>query len=668
MPTPISRKPRPYAPKPRNLEALRPHASSLPPRTRLAENLRPPDVLADGRRGQGGRLREADLQRARLRAPSGGGGRARRGAAPRQPLPRHPRLPPQGGHSRVEPGDGDLQRPRRKRVERGAAERAAAPACRRRGRLPLALVQPLPHALRRPRDGGATRPSDGDGRGSCRHPGRRHPLGRDGPDAGRDPVQPQQPERGLPPAGRGAPFGGGPAGARAPDPGRGRVRRLPRARPGEGERRRGPHVLEGPRAGGPQVRVRHSLRQDLGLRREGPLPGLREPGGPGRGHGLDAGRRESEGTRPLRRWGTREAAAGLRRGRPGLPPLAGELRDGQVRGRGVRENRHPRQGGRRPGLPRVEQGDDRQRGGERPGRRGRRGLGPQRREGRLNRTLGIVGVGLIGGSVGLAARSLGWEVVGVDRPEVLGEAEELGAVDRASTLKEVREVDLVVLAAPISKVTALLSELAPTDALVTDVASAKGAIVRAAERENLRFVGGHPMAGSQLAGVAHAKAGLFHGARYFLTTTERTDPDDYREVSGFVRTLGAVPTAVDPEKHDLLMAALSHLPHLMAAALLKVASDISPEALSFAGPSFRDLTRVGASNPSLWSDILAENAPGVFAEVTTLMGSNNINILDLYVRHSNTERAALVLTLNSDAAPLARDLLREAGFGAEIQG
>ena len=189
-------------------------------------------------------------------------------------------------------------------------------------------------------------------------------------------------------------------------------------------------------------------------------------------------------------------------------------------------------------------------------------------------------------------------------------------------------------------------------------------------------------------------------------------------------------TAVDPEKHDLLMAALSHLPHLMAAALLKVASDISPEALSFAGPSFRDLTRVGASNPELWSDILAENAPalgealgafagamaqlgseikdresmegrfrqareaydalggilvekgganvevaipvenrpGVFAEVTTLMGSNNINILDLYVRHSNTERAALVLTLDAEAAQQARELLRTAGFTAEFQG
>jgi prephenate dehydrogenase len=347
----------------------------------------------------------------------------------------------------------------------------------------------------------------------------------------------------------------------------------------------------------------------------------------------------------------------------------------------------------------------------------------------MSNTLGIIGVGLIGGSVGLAAGDSGWEVVGVDTPEVLENAAQSGAIHRASTLKEVREADLVVLAAPISKVTDLLGDLTPTNALITDVASAKSAIVRRAESLKLRFVGGHPMAGSQLSGVANASSNLFEGARYFLTPTSRTDPEDYREVAGFVRELGAVPTAVDPEKHDLLMAALSHLPHLMAAALLKVASDISPEALSFAGPSFRDLTRVGASNPELWSDILAENAPalgealaafagamaqlgseikdresmerrfrqareaydalggilvekggsnvdvtipvenrpGVFAEVTTLMGSNNINILDLYVRHSNTARAALVLTLDAEAAQQARELLRIAGFTAELQ-
>ena len=318
----------------------------------------------------------------------------------------------------------------------------------------------------------------------------------------------------------------------------------------------------------------------------------------------------------------------------------------------------------------------------------------------------------------------------MDEPTVLEKATELGAIDRASTLKEARGADLVVLAAPISRITTLLGDLAPTDAFVTDAASTKTKTVRDAEARGLRFVGGHPMAGSQLSGVANATKELFRGARYFLTPTGKTDPEAYREVAQFVRSLGAVPTAVDPEKHDLLMAALSHLPHLMAVALLKVASDISPEALSFAGPSFRDLTRVGASNPALWSDILAENAPalgealgafagamaqlgseisdrksiedrfhaareaydalggiliestgknvelavpvenrpGVFAEVTTLMGSNGINILDLYVRHSNTERAALVLTLDADAAEEARRLLRESGFGAELQG
>ncbi|CAN5892260.1 prephenate dehydrogenase [soil metagenome] len=346
----------------------------------------------------------------------------------------------------------------------------------------------------------------------------------------------------------------------------------------------------------------------------------------------------------------------------------------------------------------------------------------------MSRTLGIIGVGLIGGSIGLAARKAGWEVVGVDSHEVQEEATELGAIDLPSTIKEARGASLLVLATPISQVRELLSQLPPTDALVTDAASTKNAIVEEASRQDLRFVGGHPMAGSQLSGVTNARAELFHGARYFLTPTSETDPDDYRNVAAFVREVGATPTAVDPEKHDLLMAALSHLPHLMAAALLKVASDISPEALSFAGPSFRDLTRVGAANPELWSDILAENAPalgealgtfagamaqlgseigdkrsmerrfheaqdaydalggiliestgenaelvipvenrpGVFAEVTTLMGSNDINILDLYVRHSNTERAALVLTLDDEAARKARELLLKAGFSAEI--
>jgi prephenate dehydrogenase len=344
-------------------------------------------------------------------------------------------------------------------------------------------------------------------------------------------------------------------------------------------------------------------------------------------------------------------------------------------------------------------------------------------------SLGIVGVGLIGGSIGMAARRAGWDVLGVDAPAVLERAVDVGAVDRGGRMDEVRRLDMVVLAAPVSKIGGLLSDLAPTEALVTDVGSAKAAIVRQAAQTGIRrFVGGHPMAGSELSGVANANADLFRGARYLLTPTAETLPEAYGQLAQFVRDdLGAVPSAVDPDRHDLLVAALSHLPHLLAVALLQVTSAISPEALTFAGPSFRDLTRVGSASPGLWSDILAENAGAVreileaftsamrrleddladgpaiqrhfveagaayravggilirgsgrnvdvavpienrlrvLAEVTTLMGSNDIDIHDLYMQHSDTEHAALVLTLDADAAAKALGLLHGAGFRAE---
>ena len=258
-----------------------------------------------------------------------------------------------------------------------------------------------------------------------------------------------------------------------------------------------------------------------------------------------------------------------------------------------------------------------------------------------DRTLGIVGVGLIGGSIGMAARRAGWEVVGVDSAATLERALALGAIDRPADLDGVRDAEMVVLAAPVSQITGLLAELAPTDALVTDVGSAKAAIVRGAAAAGIRrFVGGHPMAGSQLGGVANASADLFQGARYLLTPTGDTLPEAYARVTQFVRDdLGAVPTAVDPERHDRLVAALSHLPHLLAVALLRVTSEISPDALSFAGPSFRDLTRVGAANPSLWADILAENAAAV-REVLDLLHRRDAAARSRHRRPSR-HRAAL---------------------------
>jgi prephenate dehydrogenase len=345
------------------------------------------------------------------------------------------------------------------------------------------------------------------------------------------------------------------------------------------------------------------------------------------------------------------------------------------------------------------------------------------------RTLGVVGVGLIGGSAAMAARRAGWTVLGVDAPEVLERAAETGAIDRAASLQELREADAVYVAAPVSRIPDLLTALAPSDALITDAGSTKTAIVRRAAEAGLRgFVGGHPMAGSQLAGVGNASPDLFRGARYFLTPTGDTLPDAYAAVTQLVRDdLGARPTAVDAERHDLLVAALSHLPHLLAVALLRVTAELSPDALSFAGPSFRDLTRVGAANPELWADILNENAPAVrralesftaamgrlegdigdraaiekhfhaagsayaalggiliertgrnvdiavavenrprvLAQVTTLLGSHDINILDLAMQHSDTQHAALVLTVDEGSAQRTLELLHADGFRAE---
>ena len=345
-------------------------------------------------------------------------------------------------------------------------------------------------------------------------------------------------------------------------------------------------------------------------------------------------------------------------------------------------------------------------------------------------SLAIFGVGLIGGSIGMAARRAGWTVLGIDSTEVLEVAARAGAVDRAAGADQIRHCDMVVLAAPVSVIPELLAGLPPTEAVVTDVGSTKSAIVRAARAAGIRrFVGGHPMAGGQLSGVAGASADLLRGARYLLTPTGDTLPEAYARVTQFVRDdLGAMPTAVEPERHDRLVAAVSHLPHLIAVALLQVASGISPDALGFAGPSFRDLTRVGASSPGLWADILdanstavrealesfteamrhleddiadpaatarhfeeagaayralggiliegtgrnndiavpVEHRPRVLARVTTLMGANDINILDLYMEHSDTRHAALVLTLDAASVEGALGLLHGAGFHAEV--
>jgi prephenate dehydrogenase len=233
--------------------------------------------------------------------------------------------------------------------------------------------------------------------------------------------------------------------------------------------------------------------------------------------------------------------------------------------------------------------------------------------------LALVGTGLIGASVGLAAKqALGAEVSGWDPDAAaLAGAVEHGAVDRAAASVEeaVAGAELAVVAAPVAQLAGQVEEvlrLSPDGCTVTDVGSTKGWI--AASEPSARFVGGHPVAGSEAHGPAHARAELFDGATWFLTPSAATDADRYRSVHGFVSALGAIPVAVDPQAHDRLLALTSHLPHALANLLLNQVGGNRVEGhepLAGAGGSLRDMTRIAGANPRMWVDIFLDNADSV---------------------------------------------------------
>jgi prephenate dehydrogenase len=231
------------------------------------------------------------------------------------------------------------------------------------------------------------------------------------------------------------------------------------------------------------------------------------------------------------------------------------------------------------------------------------------------RRLAIVGTGLIGASVGLAARANGVdEVRGWDvDPDALAVAAERQAVEPAGSLEEaVADAELAIVAAPVAALPAeVAAVLAASSAstTVSDVGSTKGAVTSAVT--DGRFIGGHPVCGSHTHGAAHANGELFQGATWFLTPAAATDPERYRMLHGFVVSLGAVPVAVDPEAHDRLVALTSHLPHALANMLLNQAGASridGHEPLAAAGGSLRDMTRVAGANPRIWVDIFLDNA------------------------------------------------------------
>jgi prephenate dehydrogenase len=236
--------------------------------------------------------------------------------------------------------------------------------------------------------------------------------------------------------------------------------------------------------------------------------------------------------------------------------------------------------------------------------------------------LAIVGTGLMGSSVALAAkRAGGGPVIGFDVDErALAEAVDCGAVDRpAPSLAEaLSDAELAVVAVPVSELggqVAAALAAAPAGCTVTDVGSTKVSVCGAAQGFP-RFVGGHPVCGSEARGASHASAGLFEGATWFLTPRPETDPESHRLVHVFVSELGATPVAIGARAHDRLVGLTSHLPHALANLIVNQAGTLSIDGhdpLAAAGGSLRDMTRVAGANPRVWVDILLDNRQEVRA-------------------------------------------------------
>lgn len=294
-------------------------------------------------------------------------------------------------------------------------------------------------------------------------------------------------------------------------------------------------------------------------------------------------------------------------------------------------------------------------------------------------TLLIAGVGLIGGSLGLAARQApGWRVRGLDRPEVLEQALRLGALDEGvpDVATACRGVSLVVLAAPVGAILNLLPELVrhlEDDVLITDTGSTKRRIVEEARRllgaaAPRRFLGGHPMAGKEKGAIVNADAGLFRGTRWLLTPEAGISPEQIRTLSpghgqllDLIAALGAQPLWMEPARHDHVLALLSHLPQLISTALAAALHDeflndgkAQADLLAAGGSGVRDMTRLAASPFRVWRDILMSNSEAVESALTQFQ--NALEHLRLHLRDRELEATF------QDAAELHTELRARQGL------
>ncbi len=281
----------------------------------------------------------------------------------------------------------------------------------------------------------------------------------------------------------------------------------------------------------------------------------------------------------------------------------------------------------------------------------------------------VIGVGLIGGSIGMATRErLGASVRGFDPDRaVLDAALGRGAIDKAaqSPAEAVGDAELVFVAAPVGALGAVLDEVlasAPADCAVTDVGSTKLRIVEGASDQ--RFIGGHPLAGAETSGVEHARADLFDGATWYLTPHATTTGVLYERLHRAIVGIGAQPTAIDAEIHDRLMATVSHLPHVLANVLVAQAARalVDPggpgaaERVPATGPSFRDATRVAGANGAIWPDIYLSNREALLRAI-----EGTITRLE-HVRGALARSDRTAIEEWNDAARGDRDALLGAGL------
>lgn len=275
------------------------------------------------------------------------------------------------------------------------------------------------------------------------------------------------------------------------------------------------------------------------------------------------------------------------------------------------------------------------------------GVDPQRRA-------VVIGIGLIGGSIALGLKRSGWHVSGIEvDTERLSNALKDGVVDAQG---DDLEAEIIFVAVPVSRAAEVVRDclVKPhrrSDVIVTDVCGVKSPIIESVDEP--RFIGGHPMAGSEQIGLAGATADLFNGALWILTPNAQTDLGAFARLQAVIACLGADVVALSPLDHDRLVAVVSHVPHLVAATLMNTAAKTAEHdtvLLRLAAGGFRDMTRIAAGHPGIWPDICVENADAILNVIDAVLGdlktlrdkvasSDRTSIFEILERASNARQA-----------------------------